>query len=89
MVNVSLSGFFSQSSWGLRQGDPLSPLLFIIIMEALSRLLEREVGGRYLFGFTVGCISYNVITISYLLFADNKLIFCEVDVCVCEAGFGR
>ncbi|RVW26139.1 putative mitochondrial protein [Vitis vinifera] len=48
LVNGEPAGFFS-SSKGLRQGDPLSPYLFIMGMEVLSALIRRVVEG--------GCIS--------------------------------
>lgn len=38
LVNGTSAGFF-YSSQGLRQGDPLSPLLFIIVMKALSKMV--------------------------------------------------
>jgi len=40
LINGESSGFFS-SSRGLRQGDPLSRLLFILVMEALNRLVYK------------------------------------------------
>jgi hypothetical protein len=46
-------GFFS-SSCGLRQRDPLSPLLFVIVMEALSKMLYAIVNGGLLLGFSSG-----------------------------------
>jgi exonuclease III len=73
LVNGTPCGFFP-SSRGLRQGDPLSPLLFIIVMEALSRLLARARDGCYISGFDVGRVNH--ISISHLLFADDTLILC-------------
>ena len=44
LVNGSPTGFFS-SSQGLRQGNSLSPLPFILFMDMLSRMLKRTVEG--------------------------------------------
>lgn len=71
LVNGSSNGFFS-SSRGLRQGDPLSVLLFVFVMEALSRMIFAAVSGGLLEGFKVGNATY-----SHILFADDTLIFCN------------
>jgi hypothetical protein len=65
-VNGSPTGFFS-SSRDLRQGDPLSPLLFVIVMEALSKLFSVAVQRGFLSGFSVGSGSNGVVNISHLL----------------------
>jgi len=75
LVNGTPSGFFS-SSRGLRQGDPLSLLLFVIVMEAFSKLFYITAQMSFLSGFSVGSSSNGVIDICHLLFADDTLVFC-------------
>ena len=50
LVNGFPKGFFG-SSRGLRQVDPLSPLLFLLIMEVLSRLLKKSEECNHIRGF--------------------------------------
>ena len=76
MVNGSPAGFFG-SSRGLRQGDPLSPLLFLLVMEVLSRLLKRTENGGFLCGFQAGSHRQGGVHISHLLFADDTILFCD------------
>jgi len=76
LINRSPVGFFSPQR-GLRQGDPLSPFLFILAMEGLSRMLDKAKQLQWLNGFDVG--SMITTNISHLLYADDTLIFCEAN----------
>ncbi|XP_028079910.1 uncharacterized protein LOC114281594 isoform X2 [Camellia sinensis] len=75
LVNGSPAGFFPTHR-GLRQGDPLLPLLLILVMGALSRLLDRAIHEGLLDGFLVGSLTGAPICVSHLLYADDALIFC-------------
>ena len=78
LVNGTPSGFF-RSSRGLRQGDPLSPYLFVLGMEALSGLIERAVQGGFLSGCYIGRRNGEGMVVSHLLYADDTLLFCRAD----------
>ena len=52
LINGIPRGFFD-SLRGPCQDDPLSPLLFVIMMEQLSKLSDRAVEGQHLAGLKV------------------------------------
>ncbi|XP_058090382.1 uncharacterized protein LOC131236882 [Magnolia sinica] len=76
LVNGLPNGFFSVSR-GLRQGDPLSPYLFVVIMEAFSRMLDKGVEMGLVKGFSVDRFEF---LISHLQYADDTLLFCEAEI---------
>ena len=70
--NGTVQGFF-KSNRGLRQGDPLSPYLFVIAMNCLSLLLDKAAEeGK--FGYHYACRDTKL---THLCFADDLLIFCD------------
>ena len=79
LINGSPHGFFG-SSRGLRQGDPLSPVLFVLIMEAIGRMLDKVVHEGRLSSFHVGNSVGRSLVVSHLLFVDDTLIFCDANI---------
>ena len=76
LVNGVPAGFFP-STKGLRQGDPLSPYLFVIGMEVLDVLIRRTVDGGFLLGCNIRDDSKSSLNISHLFFVDDTIVFCE------------
>ena len=76
LINGVPAGFFSNSKV-LRQGDPLSPYLFVLGMEVLSTLLRRAGEGGFLSGCRLRGRGGEELTVSHLLFADDTIIFCK------------
>ncbi|PKU84396.1 Putative ribonuclease H protein [Dendrobium catenatum] len=68
-INGVLEGYFNSTS-GIRQGYPLSPYLFSIIMDVLSSILDHAVSNN-----TFQPIKAGNCFVSHLMFADDLLVF--------------
>ena len=67
---------------GIRQGDPLSPYLFLIVAESLSALIKKLVDEGVLEGIYV---CRRGPKLSHLFFADDSLIFCKATLSDCDS----
>lgn len=61
----------------MRQGHPLSAMFFILVMEALSGMIDRALLGGYLKGFDAAVGGVRTILVSHLLFVDDTVVFCD------------
>ncbi|XP_019226881.1 PREDICTED: uncharacterized protein LOC109208255 [Nicotiana attenuata] len=75
MVNGQASGFF-HSTRGVKQGDQLSPALFILSAEVLSRSLKKMFEDKQFRGF--GMPKWTD-PLNYLTYADDTIIFASTD----------
>ena len=71
LVNGNAKGWV-KASRGLRQGDLLSPFLFTLVADVLSRLMIRAKETRLIEGFFVG---RDRTRVSLLQFADDTIFF--------------
>ena len=75
IVNGRPRGKF-KGTRGLRQGDPLLPFLFTLVVDGLGRMIDKLVDQHRLDCFEVG---KDKIKVSHLQFADDTLFFVKED----------
>jgi hypothetical protein len=66
---------------GLRQGDPISPYLFLLCAEGLNGLLNKVVAQGDIHGVS---ISRRGPKLTHLFFADDSLLFCRANQHECQ-----
>ncbi|KAJ9557048.1 hypothetical protein OSB04_011662 [Centaurea solstitialis] len=75
-LNGETHGFF-HGKRGIRQGDPLSPYLFTLVMEGFSLIFKQCIEEAGNFGYHKGC---ETLQITHLCFADDLFVFTYGDV---------
>jgi hypothetical protein len=70
-INDVNSSYFRHGK-GLRQGDPLSPLLFNMVVDVFTRMLSKAALKGYISGFMDDVYPGGVISLQY---ADDTLLF--------------
>lgn len=75
-INGEVHGFF-KARRGLRQGDPISPYLFTLVMEVLNLMVKRQISRDNRFRYHSRCSKLKITSLS---FADDLLMLCHGDL---------
>jgi retron-type reverse transcriptase len=71
------NGPYFKTHRGLRQRDPLSPLLFNLAVDALAHILDKAKGKGYIKGVVPHLIPGGL---THLQYADDTILLCENDI---------
>jgi hypothetical protein len=83
-LNGTLVGYFKGEK-GLRQGDPLSPYLFVIAMEVFSKIFGDHTQEGLGFMFHLRC---SKLKLTHLCFVDDLLVFSAAYFSSISCSFG-
>nr|GEX14201.1 hypothetical protein [Tanacetum cinerariifolium] len=72
-LNGKVYGYF-KGRRGLRQGDPISPYLFTLVIEVFNVIMSKNINESKDYGFHFGC---KELQLSHLCFADDLLVLCK------------
>ncbi|XP_026445035.1 uncharacterized protein LOC113345474 [Papaver somniferum] len=73
LINGEATELF-KSQKGIRQGDPISPFLFILITEVLSLMIKKAAASGLLSGFKV---AQHGTVVNHLQFVDDLIVFLD------------
>jgi retron-type reverse transcriptase len=77
LVINNIEGEFFQTGKGLRQGDPLSPVLFNLVVDILFRMKQKTSNDQLIRGLGNNLIEGGVISLQY---ADDTIHFVDNDI---------
>ena len=80
LVNGEPKGMITPTR-GIRQGDPLSPFLFLLCTKGLNGLLNKAAHQRHIKGYSP-CRNNPCLT--HILFANDSLLFCRATIEECN-----
>jgi hypothetical protein len=75
-INDENSTYFKPGK-GLRQGDPLSPLLFNLVADIFTRMLIKAAANNLISGLLPNTFEGGIISLQY---ADDTLLFLQDDL---------